>query len=100
MAELAGPDLGPGLPVYPELPQVCRVSAGSIGNNVYPALIQQYNGALAFRDREACYVWEPNGISLSPGYYDCRLIGSHLGLPLFAATCCPTGTFSSSSSSR
>ncbi len=94
------PLLQPDLPNYPIIDQIVRVSAPSIGGNVYPAVIQQYNGSLGFRDRTICYVVEPNGVLLSAALYDCRLVGSYLGLPLFAATCCVgSGGFSSSSSS-
>ena len=98
MQNLDAPRLLPDLPNYPDAPQIVRVYAPSIGSNIYPAVVQQYNGSLAFRDRELCYVTEPNAVVLSPALYDCRLIGSHLGLPLFATTCCVSGSFSSSSS--
>lgn len=93
------PFYGPQLPLYPAIEQVCRVYASALaGTNVYPAYMQQYAGALAFRDREPCYVVEPNGITLRAGRYDCRLVGSYLGLPLLATTCCPVGAYDSSSS--
>lgn len=98
--DLVAPFFGPQNPFYPELPQVLRVSGGAIAGNVYPAFNTQRNGlALELRDREASYVWEPNGIVLQAGYYDCRLIGSHLGLPLYATTCCPVSASSASASS-
>ena len=86
------PDFGPAFPVYPELPQILRVTGGPAAGNVYTAFVQQYNPSapLTFRDREACYLTEPNGVILVPGYYDGRLVGSYLTLPLFAVTCCPT----------
>lgn len=94
------PFFGPMLPNYPKVDQICRIYASSLsGTNIYPAYVQQYNGSLAFRDREPCYVTEPNGIALKGGLYDTRLIGSYLGLPLFATTCCPAGSFDASSSS-
>jgi len=83
----------PDLPNYPEVSQLVRVASG-ISGGVYPGFVQQYAGSLSFRDREACYVLEPNGITLNPGRYDCRLVGSLSGLPLFAATCCVTGASS------
>ena len=92
-------DMGPTLPVYPEVCGIVRVTAASIGGNVYPAFAQQYAGGLAFRDREAVYAWEPNGVVLGPGRYDARLVGSYLGLPLYVPTCCPSGSFPTSSSS-
>ncbi len=91
------PILTPPLPNYPELPQLVRVSAPSIGNNVYPGFVLQYGGSLSFRDREPCYLWEPNGVALSPAVYDCRLIGSYNSLPLFVTSCCVSRSFSSSS---
>lgn len=98
MDNLTPPILQPPLPTYPDLPQILRVVSPSIGGNIYPAITQQYNGSLAFRDREAAYVYEPNGVQLSPAYYDCRLVGSYLGLPLYATSCCVSIAFSSSGS--
>ncbi len=103
------PYFGPGFPLYPDLPQLVRVTGPSIGGNIYPCVIQQYYGTLSLRDREVAYVVEPNQVQLSPGIYDCRLIGvypppaadgtpSPTQRPLFATTCCLTGGFSSSSS--
>ncbi len=98
LANLEPPILQPPLPNYPPLDQIVRVTAPSIGGNVYPAVVQQYTGSLTMRDREPCYVQEPNGVQLSPALYDCRLVGSYLGLPLFQTACCVSGSFSSSSS--
>ncbi len=92
------PFLGPELPTYPELPQIIRVTGPAVGS-VYPGFVQQWTPPLALRDREPCYIWEPNGITLGPGFYDSRLDGSYLGLPLFVTTCCPSGVSSSSSGS-
>lgn len=110
---LGTPDFAPGLPLYPDLEQLCRVSAAALAGTspaVYPAFVDQFNPPLGFRDREACYVVEPNRIVLGPGHYDCRLIGSFptaghalfgviAQLPLYATTCCVAGSFGSSSSS-
>lgn len=100
------PFLGQGQPTYPPLAHVVRVTGASIGNNVYPAYIQQQNApALSLRDREQVYVWEPNGVNLPPGYYRARLTANYLGLPLLltsAACCCspsPTSATSSGTSS-
>jgi hypothetical protein len=94
------PDLGPDYPTYPELPQVVRVDGPPlVGTNVYPAFVQQWSPPLTLRDREPCLVWEPNGIVLGPGFYDCRLVTSYLGLPLYVTTCCVPAASSSSSSS-
>lgn len=98
-ANLEHATLQPDLPNYPPLPQMVRVVAPSVGGNVYPAVVQQYTGLLTFRSREPCYVVEPNGVTLSPAIYDCRLVGSYLGLPLYATACCVSGDFSSSMSS-
>jgi hypothetical protein len=83
--------------LYPELLQVVRIYA-RLAIGVYAAYVAQYADNLLFRDREACYVVEQNSVILRAGYYDCRLVGSYNGLPLFATNCCPTGTFSSGSS--
>src|SRR5215831_17745704 len=89
------PDFGPTWPIYPHLPQIVRVYQPSIGGNVYPALTSQFVPPLGFRDREPCYLYEPNNIPLGPGYYDARLVSNYLGLPLYATNCCPVGSFSS-----
>jgi hypothetical protein len=92
--------MGPNVPDYPQLNQFCRVYAPALlGTNVYPAFVQQFVPPLSSRDRESCYVWEPNGVKLGSGIVDCRLVGSYSGLPLYEAACCLTGVFSSSSSS-
>lgn len=92
------PYLGPQYPTWPLLPQVCRVYGSSGGSSsssqgqaaqgvaVYAAYVQQWQPGPSLRDREACYVWEPNGTRLGPGYYYCRLTGTHAGIPLFT-TC-------------
>jgi hypothetical protein len=111
---LQTPDFGPSFPTYPDLEQLCRVSASAlVGTSpaVYPAFVDQFNPPLGFRDREPCYVVEPNRVTLGPGHYDCRLIGAFptpghtlFGtipqLPLYATTCCVLGSFSSSSASH
>lgn len=96
------PWLGQGVPLYPQIAQECRVSGPALAGPfpaVYPAFVQQMVTPLSFRDREPCYVTEPNNFPLSPGVYDCRLVHSFLGLPLYATTCCAAGSFSSSSGS-
>ena len=97
------PDFGPQFSVYPNLPQLVRITGPAIGGTsipVYPCVVIQVDGpALALRDREAAYLIEPNRIALGPGYYDSRLVSSYGGRPLYATTCCPTGSFSSSSAS-
>ncbi len=98
--EAVPPDFGPQLPYYPQINQFCRVSGRAQMGNVYPGFISQavLTGLPSFRDRESCFVWEPNGISLSAGWYDCRLVGSYQGIPLLVTNCCPSGSSSSSSS--
>jgi hypothetical protein len=90
------PYFGPGLPVYPALSQVARVFGAPLTGNVYQAWLQQWNNGLILRDRTQVYVWEPNQIVLTPGFYDARLVGSYLELPLLVTWCCP-GVFRSSS---
>ncbi len=98
------PDFGPEWPIYPELPQVVRVAEAGFmdadtGKVVYSGFICQYAAPLVLRDREACYIHEPNSLPLSPAYYDARLVTSYRGLPLLATTCCPVPGGSSSSAS-
>ncbi len=98
---LQPPYLGPALPAYPQIAQICRVAGNAIlGTNIYPGYVQQtvVTTTPTPRDREACYVWEPNNTRLGPGIYDCRLVNSYAGLPLYATTCCQGGSSSSSSS--
>lgn len=107
---LQPPDLAPQLPTYGLLPQIVRAVGSPVYGNVYPAVVTQYAGNLTLRDREPCYVTEPNGVALGAGYYDSLLVDSFphpdhpmygliASLPLYATTCCVTGDFSSSSSS-
>ncbi len=95
------PNLDRGLPVYPPLIQVCRTTAATVArpssgsssssaspgsSNVYASFTEQFDPVtLLFRDRESCYVLDANDIGLTAGYYVCRLIGSYLGLPIYAA---------------
>lgn len=107
---LRPPLFGPQLANYPALPQVCRVygatsggsssaragSSGGSGPNLYTAYVQQWTPGPVLRDREACYVLEPNGTQLQNGYYLCRLMGTHpapdpASVPLYA-TCIFLGT--------
>jgi|SRR6516164_4725805 hypothetical protein len=93
------PHLGPELPLYPELPQLVRVTGPALVGTpipIFPCLVQQYAGGLTLRDREPAYVFEPNKYPLGPAIYDCRLVGSYSGLPLYATICCTTGSSSSS----
>lgn len=96
------PFFGPTLPVYPELPQIVKVTGPALDGTspgVYPCLVQQYVQPLTLRDREPSYVTEPNGVALAVGaYYDCRLVTNYLGLPLYATSCCVIGSPGSSSS--
>ncbi len=83
---LTPPLIDPRLPTYPVHMQNVRVYGAPLtglgGPVVYSGFIQQYNAALAMRDREACYVIEPNQALLFPGIVLARLIGSYAGLPL------------------
>jgi len=89
------PFIGPGLPFYPQISQVVRIGSDApLGSNVYPGFIQQWTPNLTLRDREACYLWEPNGIKLNPGYYDGRLVTNYQGLPLLVTWCCPSASSS------
>jgi hypothetical protein len=98
------PFFGPEWPVYPAIDEFVQVTGSPDGNNVYPAFIVQFSPPLSLRQRVACFVWEPNRISLPLGYYNCRLSGVYGGdvngigsLPLYVTNCC-RGTGSSLSS--
>ncbi len=101
----APPRFGPRHAIYPQITQFLRVTGTADSNGVYPALLQQAPGAVAsLRDREASYIWEPNGISLPLAKLKARLVGSYTGLlgtlPLFATSlicCVGRGPFSSPS---
>lgn len=102
--QLQPPALGPIMPIYPDLCQLVQVTGPNVGGNIYPGLAMQFAPPLGLRAREPCYLYEPNGSVLFPvpgvsaPVYDCRLIASYQGLPLYATACCPTGGGSSSSS--
>jgi len=96
------PNYDRGLPVYPPLIQVCRVTAvlvsppsrgssssGAPGAVIYAAFTEQVDPlTLTARDREACLVVDLSSVGMPPGYYNCRLVGNYLGLPLYSASCC------------
>ena len=100
-----GPPEDPGLPVYPNLEELCRVTGGPVGSTadgkrVYPALLQQFSPPVGLRDRVAVYLMEPNNVALGQGIFDARLIGAWPSdapgsLPLFATSCCVSGSSSS-----
>jgi hypothetical protein len=104
---IQAPFFGPRLPEYPILRQIVRIGSSSSSTSgsgsVYSGWIEQSLGNLpALRDREACIVLEPNGLSLSPGsYHKARLIGNYDGLPLLAVSvlCCTAIAFGISSGS-
>jgi hypothetical protein len=97
---LQPPFLGPQFPIYPHLMQLIRVtdatpiptssssSSSSIqGNYVFAAKTQQQlDVTVAVRDREDCYLYDPNGTDLIEHIYTARLVGSYAGLPLYATT--------------
>lgn len=92
------PLLQPPLPYYPIVRQLVRVAGvASPSPLVYSAFVQQFDGVSALRDRETCYVFEPNAMSLS-GTTRARLVGNYAGLPLYAASraCCVPSSSSSS----
>lgn len=69
--------------------QPVQVLEGTIETSMCLGYIQQLSAPLTLRDRELVVVWEPNGITLNPGYYDARLVGSYLSVPLLVTWCCP-----------
>lgn len=89
---LQPPFFAPTRPQYPLVRQM--VSPAFVDGSVYLGHVQQWDGS-AFREREFCYVWEGNGVSLTLSkIYRGRLIGSYTGsagtLPLFfvGLKCC------------
>lgn len=92
---LQPPDFSPRQPDYPQVLQIIRLAIPSPlegSQNVYPSFVQQMGSPLALRDREPCCLMEVNGGTLQPLYYQARLVGSYLGLPLFATACCVIGS--------
>jgi hypothetical protein len=95
------PYLGPQLPQYPPLRQTLRVTGPGVrvlagSPLLYPAVNEQYDGNGTLRDREPCYLFEPNNLPVPAGsYYRTRLEGAFQGpqglLPLYAVSmaCCP-----------
>jgi hypothetical protein len=86
---LHAPDFRQSFPTYPVHTQVARVSGAAVISSIFPGFIQQANmPTVTLRDREACYVWEPNGAALATGYYICRVVGNYTSggttLPLLA----------------
>lgn len=84
-------DLQPHLPNYPLQLQNIRIYGNPLpglgGPIIYRGYVQQYTRNFTLRDREACYVLEPNRSLLFPGIVLARLIDNYDGLPLFD-TCC------------
>lgn len=104
---LVSPFIGKGLPVYPQVDQVLRVtgstapgpvpigvgSSAGPGQLLYLGFVQQaYPVTLQQRDREPCLIAEPAGQALTTGYYIGRLIGQYGGLPVFAAIAAAAAT--------
>jgi hypothetical protein len=90
--------LGPGFPIYPPVRQIVR--AVTPAGLVWSGYTEQWNKG--FRDREQCFIYEPNGIQIVPGSYKARLVGNYSGLPLYVlslACCQPMSFFVGSSSS-
>lgn len=86
------PFFGPQFPIYPQVDQLVRIDGPAVATDIYPGFIQQYKDGVP-RDREECYVHEPNGDELFDGrYYLARLVGSHEDLPLLATACCGPGS--------
>lgn len=88
------PMFGPGYPLYPEVAQAVRVYGSTVAgvlSNVYAGFVQQSNHTTAsqggLRDREACFVYSPNGTT-GPAIAPSRLIDSYIAgdgtsLPLY-----------------
>jgi hypothetical protein len=99
---LVPPFFGPRQPVYPVVPSVIRVTGPAQGS-VYPCQNQQAAGGVpTLRDREAGWVFEPNGVPVPRGTYRARLVGNFNGLPLYVVSlicCVGRGSFSSISGS-
>src|ERR1700683_954481 len=92
---LQPPDFSYRQPDYPQVLQIIRLALPTPlegSQNVYASFVQQMGSPLNLRDREPCYLLEMNGSTLQPLYYQARLVGSYLGLPLFATACCVLGS--------
>src|SRR4051794_31934739 len=97
------PWFSPGLPVYPKLEQVFRVTGppvpgAPVQGVLQPAVLVQLDtrsGSPVLRDRNPVWVVEPNGIAAPPGFVGVgRLSGAYPpgggGLPavLHSLACC------------
>lgn len=96
---LQAPFLGPAPAGYPPLRQIVR--ADKPAGPVWSGFMQQWSDKIGrMRDREPCYIWEPNQLSLLPNIFRARLVGSYEGLPLYIASmACCRGISSSASPS-
>ena len=105
---LQPPYLGRRQPDYPPLIELLRLPGGTVPGpsgyasssalqpSLYIGFIQQVvPGTLLPRDRIPCFVLDVNRYGLAPGYYsNCRLVGSHQSLPVYAvADSSYAGTF-------
>jgi hypothetical protein len=81
------PEMRPGFPNYPVHTQVIYSTGGSAGpfpgygGLFYTGFAAQFQFSSGLRSREDCIIWQPNSISLPPGYYVGRLVGSLRVLP-------------------
>lgn len=96
------PTLRADLPVYPHVSELIRVTSATVtgpsgvaqfagssflGPTLYVAYVQQVRSdSLLPRDRIPCLADDVNGLGLTPGFYQGRLMNSFNGLPTYAIT--------------
>lgn len=83
-------NLHDGLPRYPPLNQLIRVTNATVPGPSYDLYVsftqQQETTTLLPRDREPCLGNDVNQVGLTPGLYLGRLSGSYNGLPVYELT--------------
>lgn len=96
------PVLAPQFPVYPLVEQVVRITSVATGANPFGAgttiwngFVQQVRTGTDIRDREACYLLNPNNNVVVAGKVNARLMGAYTNgsavtLPLYVGNAVAT----------
>src|SRR5260370_24109363 len=99
------PAFGPTWPIFPELRQILKITAGPVGG-VYQAALQQWDNSVSnFRSRNTVLALEGNGLPLTVGRtYRGRIVsaaadpstGQMLPLHFVGLACCSKPSSSAS----